>query len=196
MFNFALHGLKNLRVPATIVINNEKLKTVYFSLSADYFCAFMPGDPNAVILPQIVGVNAQQIVTTQVMHSIKPTKSPKYLLLSALSNQQQSVNNLNNADSPRSWRTETVLTVFTDFFLQIEDGRDLPSNEFIRIVRIMIKQLHDFANSVDMDNSPMRILRQQASTQLNSRFYPFLKSIMTRWPLDSTFSFVLEMYFR
>lgn len=196
MFHFGLHGIRNLKVPAAVTINNEKLKSVYFSLSADYLCAFLPGDPNAVILPQIFGAT-QQSMSPQVIQSIKPTKSPKYLLLSALS-PQQPANGIRNitslSDSPRSWRTETVLHVFIDTFLRFDDGRDLPSNEFIRIVRIMIKQFHDFSNSADIDNTSMRTLRQQAQHCLNARFYPFLKSIIMRWPLDNSFSYVLEMY--
>jgi sphingomyelin phosphodiesterase 4 len=86
------------------------------------------------------------------------------------------------------------LHVFIDTFLRYDDGRELPSNEFIRIVRIMIKQLHDFSSSADVDNTPMRALRQQAQHCLNARFYPFLKSMIDRWPLDNSFSLVLEMY--
>jgi hypothetical protein len=65
----------------------------------------------------------------QVMQSIKPAKSTKYLLLSFLP--QIGIRSMSNqSDSPKSWWTETVL------------------NSMDR----SIKQLHDFSSSADVDS--------------------------------------------
>ena len=40
----------------------------------------------------------------------------------------------------------------------------------------------------------MTNLRQQTQPILNARIYPFLKSIISRWPLDSSFMYVLELW--
>jgi sphingomyelin phosphodiesterase 4 len=101
-------------------------------------------------------------------------------------------------ESPRTfaWRSESVLYIFIDIWLRYDcdDNRDLPSSEFIRVVRILVKQLHAFGNSADNDHTPMALLRQIAQPVMNARIYPFLKSIISRWPLDSSFSDVLELW--
>lgn len=61
-------------------------------------------------------------------------------------------------------------------------------------MRILVKQLHAFGNSADLDNTSMSILRKLAQPMMNARIYPFLKSIIARWPLDSSLSVVLELW--
>lgn len=101
-------------------------------------------------------------------------------------------------ESPRAhaWRSESVLYIFIDTWLRydVEDNRDLPNNEFIRCVRILVKQLHAFGNSADIDTSSMCVLRQVSQSLMNARIYTFLKSVISRWPLLSSFSDVLELY--
>jgi sphingomyelin phosphodiesterase 4 len=95
-----------------------------------------------------------------------------------------------------AWRSESVLYLFTDTWLRYdcEDQQFLPSSEFLRVVRILVKQLHAFGNSSDTDHTSMATLRQIAQPVMNARIYPFLKSIISRWPLDSSFSDVLELW--
>lgn len=205
MFHFVIHGQKNFHKfsPAALMINNENLKTVYFCLVADYLCNFLPSDPNSMILPQIdcsPFKSMSSAMSTMPMMSMLPTKQPKYLLLSALSHQIQSPpkDPRLNSETHRasSWRTESVMTIFIDCWLRydFDENRDLPGTEFIRMIRILIKQLHYFSNAAEMDNTTISILRHQSRPLLNARIYPFLKSIIARWPLDSSFLFVLELY--
>lgn len=45
-----------------------------------------------------------------------------------------------------------------------------------------------------MDHTPMAMLRKLANPMMKTRIYPFLKSIIGRWPLDSSLSVVLELW--
>ncbi|KAL5290436.1 SMPD4 family protein [Megaselia abdita] len=198
---FIVHGtfILHKMCPAALQVHNERLKTVYFFLTADYLSAFLPADPDTLVTPTIcANVKAPQPMPVQ---QLQPTRSPKYLKISPVpqyvTNQQNSPTN-RQLESPRTfaWRTESVLHFFTDTWL-LYDGdeyRDLPSSEFIRVVRILVKQSHCFANSADFDNTSMAVLRKMTQPKLKSRILPFLKSIIARWPLDSSLSVVLELW--
>lgn len=129
-------------------------------------------------------------------------KPLKYLKISALSPQTQSpVNNRSDIQLPdavriTNWRTESVMTIFVDCWLRydIDESWEVPGNEFIRMVRILVKQLHFFGNVAEQDMSSLSILRQQAQPMLNLRIYPFLKAVISRWPLDTSFLNILELW--
>lgn len=202
MFHFCIHGMKNLHKvsQAALNVNNENSKTVYFNLSADYLCNFLPSDPNATIYPQI-DCSPMKSHSSMPLPSMSPTKPPKYLMLSALSHQIQnpaSTRDLRLTEAVRSstWRSESVLMIFIDCWLRYdsEESWELPGNEFIRLVRILVKQLHFFGNVAEQDMSRLSVLRQQAQSLLNLRIYPFLKTIISRWPLDTSFLNVLELW--
>ena len=135
----------------------------------------------------------------------RPTRSPKYLRLSALTHNFTSANSSNKtANSLRgqeclrshSWRTETVLHFFVDNWLRydVEANRQLPSNEFIRVLRILVKQLHAFGNSANIDSTSMSSLRKMAQPMMKAHMYIFLRCIVARWQYDSSFSTVLELW--
>ncbi|XP_062537156.1 sphingomyelin phosphodiesterase 4 [Armigeres subalbatus] len=207
MFHFALHGTVPLQLlhPAAQTLGNDKAKTLYLILTAEYLCTFLPSHPDSIVLPQIVSGNIK-VASPAAIPVMTPTKSPKYLLLSAIhhhtptaasASHQRSVNASSiEASRAHCWRTESVLYIFIDCWLRldVDDSRELPSNEFIRCVRILVKQLHAFGNSAEMDNSSMALLRQSAQPLMNARMYGFLKSLMARWPLDSSFSDVQELW--
>lgn len=204
MFHFVIHGMRNLHKisPAALAVNSENSPTVYFSLAADYLCAFLPNDPNAVVYPQLDSSLQKVSHTSMPMPQMNPTKPPKYLLLSALSHQIQNPTNarsdLRLPDSVRStnWRSESVMMIFIDCWLRydVDESWELPGNEFIRLIRILVKQLHFFGNVHEQDHSSLSVLRQQAQSLLNIRVYPFLKTIVARWPLDTSFLNVLELW--
>lgn len=127
----------------------------------------------------------------------RPAKSPIYLSLSALSHTQV-ISNIRSPESPRehTWRTETVMYLFIDVWLRFDvlDNHDLPSSEFVRVVRILVKQLHAFGNSAEFDTTPMSSLRKVAQQMMNQQIHSFLNKLMSRWPLDSSFSVVLELW--
>lgn len=136
------------------------------------------------------------------MPATQTAKKPKYLLVSALSHPQ-----IQSPASPRdlrvpegirasTWRSESVMMIFIDCWLryEVEESWELPSNEFIRLVRILVKQLHYFGNAAEQDLTSLTVVRQQAQPLLNIRLYPFLKTIISRWPLDTSFLNVLELW--
>jgi sphingomyelin phosphodiesterase 4 len=199
--------MKNLHKvsQAALDVNNENSKTVYFNLAADYLCNFLPSDPNGVIYPQIECSPhhlPSPSAAMQIPATLSPTKPTKYLLVSALSHQIQSPantrpENVRMPDNVRSsnWRSEAVMMIFIDCWLRYDiDEWELPGNEFIRLVRILVKQLHFFGNVAESDISSLSVLRHQAQPLLNLRIYPFLKTIMARWPLDTSFLNVLELW--
>lgn len=205
MFHFCIHGMKNLHKisQAALNVNNENSKTVYFNLSADYLCNFLPSDPNAIVYPQIdCSPSKSHSTITPSIPTMRTTKPPKYLLLSSLSHQIQSPTTSNRdlrlTEAVRSstWRSESVMMIFIDCWLRydIDDSWELPGNEFIRLVRILVKQLHFFGNVAEQDMSMLSVLRQQAQSLLNLRIYPLLKTIISRWPLDTSFINVLELW--
>lgn len=202
MLHFVLHGMVPLHkmYPGALAVHNENWKTIYFYLTADYLCSFLPGNPDSVVLPSNI-CNSMKVTSTMPIQPIQPTRSPKYLSLSALSS-----HNFSSVDTTtirteaafraHSWRTESVMLLFIDTWLRynVEDNRDLPSSEFIRVVRILVKQLHSFGNVADLDNTTMSSLRHLAQPMMNTQMYTFLRGIIARWPLDSSFSVVLELW--
>jgi sphingomyelin phosphodiesterase 4 len=202
ILNFAIHGTKNLHKisPAAMNVNNENTMTVYFNLVADYLCNFLPGDPNQIIFPQI-DISPVKSPPPMQLPTIHPVKQPKYLLLSSLSHQQPQTPPQHNQSremrfqqESSNWRSEAVMMLFTDCWLRMDESYELPSNEQIRVLRIMIKQMHYFGNAVEQDTSRLSVLRQQSQVILNARMYSLLKSLMARWPLDSSFLNVLELW--
>lgn len=203
MFHFCIHGMKNLHKisPAALAVNNENSKTVYFNLSADYLCNFLPSDPSTPIFPQIDSSPFKSHQTMPMPSMNNPQKPTKYLMLSALHHQIQSPSNRVDIRIPESvrssnWRSESVMMIFIDCWLRydIDESWELPGNEFIRLTRILVKQLHFFGNVAEQDMTSLSALRHQAQSLLNLRFYPFVKTIISRWPLDTSFLNVLELW--
>ncbi|XP_067637109.1 sphingomyelin phosphodiesterase 4 [Eurosta solidaginis] len=212
MLHFVIHATFPLHkmYPAALQVHNERMKTVYFFLTAEYLCTFLPGNPDAIVYPTNICTSVKAPQPLQPVQPLQPQRSPKYLKIptnTSLFHQTDgpstsaaaaAVHAARSCESPRThcWRTESVLHFFVDTWLRydIDEARDLPSSEFIRVVRILVKQVHSFANSMHMDHTPMAILRKLAHPMIKARIYPFLKSIIGRWPLDSSLSVVLELW--
>lgn len=200
MFHFVIHGMLPLHkmFPAALTVHNDHLKTVYYYLSADYLCSFLPTDPNATVMPANVFCSIKSAAPVPIS-PMMPLRTPKYLSSGAIThNFASNATNMRTQESSRSscWRTETVLHLFVDTWLRfdVDESPDLPSSEFIRVLRILVKTLHAFANSADIDVTPMAALRSLAQPMMNAQMNVFLRSIIQRWPLDSSFSVVLELW--
>ncbi|XP_069964053.1 sphingomyelin phosphodiesterase 4 isoform X1 [Bactrocera oleae] len=212
MLHYVIHATFPLHkmYPAALQVHNERMKTVYFFLTAEYLCTFLPGNPDAIVFPTNICTSVKAPQPLQPVQPLQPQRSPKYLKIPTNTSLFQTdspstsaaavaaVQAARNCDSPRThcWRTESVLHFFIDTWLRydIDEARDLPSSEFIRVVRILVKQVHTFANSTHLDHTPMVMLRKLANPMMKTRIYPFLKSIIGRWPLDSSLSVVLELW--
>lgn len=100
-------------------------------------------------------------------------------------------------DMRMAWRTESVLHLFVDTWLlyDVDAHHELPSSEYVRAVRICIKQLHAFANAADLDHTPaMATLRRSVPPLIGRSTYALLCALIRRWPMDSSFSVVLELW--
>lgn len=90
-----------------------------------------------------------------------------------------------------------MLHLFVDTWLRcdVTAHLDLPSSEFVRAVRICVKQLHAFANAANLDhNVAMAALRCAVPALINAPTYQLLRTLIRRWPMDSSFAVVLELW--
>lgn len=202
ILHFVLHGMSPLhkQIPAALTVHNDHLKTVYYFLTADYLCTFLPTDPNTEVQPLNVYCSIKSAAPVP-MSPIVPMRQTKYLSRKVISSHNFTSNATNIRTTEPSgissyWRTESVLHLFIDTWLRFDiDGTaDLPSSEFIQVVRVLVKQLHSFANSAEIDVTPMAQLRSLAQPMMNAQINNFLRGIIQRWPLDSSFSVVLELW--
>lgn len=131
--------------------------------------------------------------------SSRPTRAPIYFKLSALNRHLPGLSNPRVVEAtPRNnaWRSESVLYLFIDIWLKntFEQSMDLPSVEFMQLVRVLVKQVHAFGNSAEIDNTSMAELRKLAQPMLCANMFNFLKALISRWPLDGSFQAVLELF--
>ena len=128
ILHFVIHVTYPLHkmYPAALQVHNERMKTVYFFLTAEYLCTFLPSRPDAVVMPTNIcaSVKAPQPMPVQ---PLQPKKSPKYLKIPQTNNSLYGNNmsqmNQRSADaSPRAhaWRTESVLHFFVDTWLRYD----------------------------------------------------------------------------
>lgn len=53
ILHFLLHGLSPIHImyPGALAAHNGMWKTLYFTLTADYLCTFLPANPDNVVMP-------------------------------------------------------------------------------------------------------------------------------------------------
>ncbi|CAG9860561.1 unnamed protein product [Phyllotreta striolata] len=218
MFHFAYHLINPWQQRAGSTLSSWN--TVYYLLCCDYIIHFLPVDPAVTVLPQIYynGKNPLQVAKANLLEH--PQNSG---LISGKISQSKDDSFQNNLDihHPRNdiWRSETVLTVFTDMWLynnQVIDNRsnissfnnpamapsasrflqhnELPTGEYMRIVRVLIKQLHAFYASAKADDTHLGELKKISVPMIQGKFYTFIRNLIHRWPLDGSFRLVLELW--
>ncbi|XP_025828931.1 sphingomyelin phosphodiesterase 4-like, partial [Agrilus planipennis] len=187
--------------------------SVYFNLCCDYIMHFLPTEPGCAVLPSInyyVGKNPIQTLPT----FVRPVRISKLFRPNVLADAVNEINALSHSaeEHPRShiWRSETVLIVFVDMWLNNDQViqyeqiflpnkqqfhfHDLPSAEYIRIVRVLVKKLHAFSSSAKIDDTYMNELKKIAVPYMQGKMYIFLRNLIYRWPLDDSFRLVLELW--
>uniref|UniRef100_A0A0C9R7R2 Smpd4_1 protein n=1 Tax=Fopius arisanus TaxID=64838 RepID=A0A0C9R7R2_9HYME len=213
IFHFAYH-LTNpwlqLQLLENVWINWE---TVYVQLAHLYLYHFLPRD-NSPVLP-IIGPYVKKSPPRKIVHSpeTKRVQTPRLLRSMILSPstahpqggpQQQCL--------PQVWRSETIVQVFLDFWLEYTEEEKITSQpltstlsslprrhsihsgEHIRLVRAFIKTLHEFANSAIGDRSAMDELKRIILPSVQGKIYTFLRKAIHHWPLDSSFRLILEAW--
>jgi hypothetical protein len=221
MFHFAYHLINpwHQRTGTMLTTTHQQVSwnTVYYVLCCDYMLHFLPTSPGTSVLPVIYYNGKNPIQPLQQMH-----KSPvgSKLINANLLNKsiEEYTFHQNFGRHPRNqiWRTETVLTVFIDMWLnndqisqptnQINSSfnsspvprllqySELPTSEYMRIVRVLMKQLHAFSASAKIDDTHMCELKKIAIPMVEGKFYIFLRNLIHRWPLDGSFRLLLELW--
>lgn len=219
IFHFAYH-LTNpwlqLQQQENVWMNWE---TVYVQLAHCYLYHFLPRD-NSPVLP-VIGPYVKKTPPRKLTQSpefrrdCQKLQTLRLLRASILSSgstspgtgipqQQQCL--------PQVWRSETVVQVFLDFWLEYTEDAQLTSQlstsylssiprrhsihsgEHIRLVRAFIKTLHEFTNSATGDKSAMDELKRIILPSVQGKIYTFLRKAIYHWPLDSSFRLILEAW--
>ncbi|XP_015522196.1 sphingomyelin phosphodiesterase 4 [Neodiprion lecontei] len=188
-------------------------ETIYVQLAHTYLDHFLPRDNSPVqpIIGPYVKTPPRKLMQSP---DSKRLQTPRLLRTSILSPgltspmagvpQQQCL--------PQVWRSETVVQVFLDFWLEYTEEQELShyhathipgtmpyrhsihSGEHIRLVRGFIKTLHEFANSAIGDTSAMDELKRVILPSVQGKIYIFLRKAIHHWPLDSSFRLILEAW--
>lgn len=61
--HFVLHGMLPLHQmhPGALAVQTDNLKSVYFYLTADYLCCFLPSDPDTCVVPHNVFCSVKSV---------------------------------------------------------------------------------------------------------------------------------------
>lgn len=214
IFHFAYH----LTNPWLQVQQQENVwvnwETVYVQLAHCYLYHFLPRD-NSSVLP-IISPYIRKTPQRKLVQSpeSKRMQTPRLLRTSILS--PGSPNSSSSVPQqqclPEVWRSETVVQVFLDFWVEYVENHQLNprlntsysasiprrhsihSGEHIRLVRAFIKTLHEFANSATGDKSAMDELKRIILPSVQGKIYTFLRKAIHHWPLDSSFRLILEAW--
>jgi len=100
----------------------------------------------------------------------------------------------------QTWRSETLLNIFSLVWLSQFDSSSqgsapIPVQDTLKIIRMLIKHLHYFANSGGpADTTPLERLKRTVLPMTRSRLYTLFRHIFSHWPHDSSFRLVLETW--
>ncbi|XP_013182341.1 PREDICTED: sphingomyelin phosphodiesterase 4, partial [Papilio xuthus] len=204
IFNFALYLISNNHNKTSW----ENWNSVYFALACDYLTHFLPTDPNVPVLPHIPHYMGKVPMAAPLQTANRPLGSPSLLLipdLSGISNQHASAQTQSRNEV---WRSETVLQVFIDIWMSIEQysngnidnfQQNYPvltsSPERVRTVRVLVKHIHSFSAKYLSDLATRSsALRKYARQIMCARAYHYVKHLVTTWPLDASFRLVIELW--
>nr|CAI5857292.1 unnamed protein product [Callosobruchus analis] len=215
IFHFAYHLINPWQQRTGAYVTSWN--TVYYVLCCDYIIHFLPTDPQTAVLPVIYynGKNPLQAIKCSLLD--QPTSSGLINAENFTKSKEKAFQKNLDIHHPRNdiWRSETVLTVFTDLWLhsnQVNEPtntlnmsytsmppmrlypNELPTGEYMRVVRVLIKQLHAFSQSAKADDTHLAELKKIAIPMIQGKFYIFLRNLIHRWPLDGSFRLVLELW--
>uniref|UniRef100_A0A8D2J8B9 Sphingomyelin phosphodiesterase 4 n=1 Tax=Varanus komodoensis TaxID=61221 RepID=A0A8D2J8B9_VARKO len=215
MFYFALSLIMQRNIPATCHVSMSN--SAYFVLVDRYLKWFLPTEGN-VLLPSasdpggaIPSPAPRSPAVPFTSYGMHPTS-----LLKRHVAHQTSV----NADpaSQEIWRSETLLQVFVEMWLHhysldmyqkmqsphIKESFK-PTEEHVLVIRLLVKHLHAFSNSLKPEAaapaghshaaSPLEEFKRIVIPRfVQQKLYIFLQHCFGHWPLDASFRVVLEMW--
>ncbi|XP_037353801.1 sphingomyelin phosphodiesterase 4 isoform X2 [Talpa occidentalis] len=215
MFFFALSLITQKPLPGALHVRTSDC--AYFILVDRYLSWFLPTEGN--VLPPLSsspgGPSPSPAPRTPAMPFTSYGLHHTSLLKRHISH-QTSV----NADpaSHEIWRSETLLQVFVEMWLhhyslemyqkmQSPHAKEsfTPTEEHVLVVRLLLKHLHAFANSLKPEQvspsahshatSPLEEFKRAAVPRfVQQKLYLFLQHCFGHWPLDASFRAVLEMW--
>ncbi|XP_007533843.1 sphingomyelin phosphodiesterase 4 isoform X2 [Erinaceus europaeus] len=214
MFFFALSLITQKPLPGALHIRTSDC--AYFTLVDRYLSWFLPTEGS--VLPPLSspgGPSPSPAPRTPAMPFASYGLHHTSLLKRHISH-QTSV----NADpaSHEIWRSETLLQVFVEMWLhhyslemyqkmQSPHAKEsfTPTEEHVLVVRLLLKHLHAFANSLKPEQvspsahshatSPLEEFKRAALPRfVQQKLYLFLQHCFGHWPLDASFRAVLEMW--
>ncbi|XP_033115241.1 sphingomyelin phosphodiesterase 4-like isoform X2 [Anneissia japonica] len=128
----------------------------------------------------------------------------------------QSDSHLESIGQQENWRSEVMVQVLAEFWLnqnslfydqksftQQVRANVLPSQDLVRLVRMLIKHLHFFANSAKevvpspyhQPEEPLEEFKRCVIPLIvQKKLYSFFRHGFDRWPLDSSFRLMLETW--
>lgn len=227
MFHLAYH-LVNTRAQSSNYNWSNITDTLYPVLVDDYLNYFLPLNKDS--LPKMPTVQAP--VRSPVVHSPVAGKSfnmptsppspqrPSLLKSSFVSAQKQHAQTavISQGDTTEIYRSDTLIQVFAEFWLNqnpISLDRQsfshtasenfMPSTNHVRLVRLLVKHIHNFVNTAKPEVIPSPYQSHITSTLdefkksliphvMQKKLYTFLRHGFDRWPLDCSFRLLLETW--
>ncbi|XP_041347976.1 sphingomyelin phosphodiesterase 4-like [Gigantopelta aegis] len=245
MFHFAYYVVNpSLQSPISWVNFYDYL---YPNLVDDYMHYFLPLDkkmlPPMPHMPTSVRCPAAQYTIPGGLPPSRTSPSPQHqrtrptlfkTSFTAMQKQHVQGSPVLEQGEAETWRSETMLQVFAEFWLNqnsYEIGRlavfsqasvystryvyerdpfyylfehFMPTQNHAKIVRCLIKYLHYFINSASdvitspyhhSVPSPLDVFKRTTVPQIiQKKLYAFLRHAFDKWPLDSSFKWVLEAW--
>ncbi|XP_035196841.1 sphingomyelin phosphodiesterase 4 isoform X3 [Oxyura jamaicensis] len=215
MFYFAISLITQKNSPITHHISPSN--SAYFILVDTYLKCFLPTEGS--VLPPLSSNPGGAIPSPTPRSPAVPFTSYGMHHTSLLKRHiahQPSV----NADpaSQEIWRSETLLQIFVEMWLHhysLEMYQKMqsphvkesfkPTEEHVLVVRLLVKHLHAFSNSLKPEPlspsahshtaSPLEEFKRVVIPRfVQQKLYIFLQHCFGHWPLDASFRAVLEMW--
>lgn len=190
--------------------------SLYPNILEDYFSYFLPCDGSA---PPPLPFHLSMSSPTHIPEINTPAPSPsrKSLLRQGplLSTPARSIPTsptISSMTGHEVWRSETLINICSELLLSpfsqpSKSKSESPSlnqktndlviavGDTLRIVRMMIKHLHFFANSGGpLDLTPLDQLKRCVIPNIKKKVYVLFKFIFSHWPHDTSFRLVLETW--
>ncbi|XP_059133045.1 sphingomyelin phosphodiesterase 4 isoform X5 [Peromyscus eremicus] len=214
MFFFALSLISQKPLPMSLHVRTSDC--AYFILVDRYLSWFLPTEGS--VPPPLTSSPGGSSPSPAPRTPAMPFAS--YGLHTSLLKRHISHQTSVNADpaSHEIWRSETLLQVFVEMWLhhyslemyqkmQSPHAKEsfTPTEEHVLVVRLLLKHLHAFANSLKPDQaspsthshatSPLEEFKRAAVPRfVQQKLYVFLQHCFGHWPLDASFRAVLEMW--
>ncbi|XP_067911536.1 sphingomyelin phosphodiesterase 4 isoform X1 [Heterodontus francisci] len=217
LFNFAMHLTTPRNCPPGQLFSTSD--SAYFILVDRYLKYFLPIEGNVPPSPFLNACGAVSPPTPRTQ-SVPFTSygGPHTSLLKRHISHQPSVNT--DPAAQEIWRSETLLQILVEMWLHhysLELYQKMqsphvkepfsPTEEHVLMVRLLVKHLHCFSNSIKQEQSlpspsthshtgsPLEEFKRAViSCFFQQKLYVFLQQCFSHWPLDASFRAVLETW--